>query len=114
MPLVKEKRPCSRPARWLAGSYASGYTLWVTSMNMQVRVLFFGPLREQTGLTEELVALTPGATLDSLFQVYTRRFPALASFRATLVASRNLEFARWSDSVAPGDEVAFLPPVSGG
>jgi molybdopterin converting factor subunit 1 len=77
-------------------------------------VLFFGRVRELAGHTEETGELPEGATIADLFDRYVRRFPALAGFRSSLVASRNQEFAAWDTQLADGDEVAFLPPVSGG
>ena len=84
------------------------------SSNLRVNVLFFGRVRELTGLSEEAVELPAGATLADLFGLYTSRFPKLADFRASLVASRNQEFAAWDTTLSFGDDVAFLPPVSGG
>jgi len=79
-----------------------------------VKVLFFGRVRELTGLAEEVVEVTAGATLADLFQKYVARYPQLAGFRGSLVASRNQEFAPWDALLSANDEVAFLPPVSGG
>jgi molybdopterin synthase sulfur carrier subunit len=79
-----------------------------------VKVLFFGRVRELAGHCEEAEELPEGATLADLFERYARRFPALAGFRSSLVASRNQEFAAWNTKLAEGDEIAFLPPVSGG
>jgi molybdopterin converting factor subunit 1 len=84
------------------------------SPNLRVRVLFFGSVRELTGLTEEATEVPDGATLADLFGRYAKRFPRLAGFRASLVASRNQEFASWDTRLCAGDDVAFLPPVSGG
>jgi molybdopterin synthase catalytic subunit len=42
------------------------------------------------------------------------RAPALARARPGVVPARNQQFAKWSDTAADGDEIAFLPPVSGG
>ena len=84
------------------------------SPNLRVRVLFFGRVRELTGLTEEAVEVPEGATLSDLFGRYTERFPSLAGFRGSLVASRNQELASWDTRLCPGDDIAFLPPVSGG
>lgn len=81
---------------------------------IRVNVLFFGRVRELTGLTEESREVGEASTLDGLFQTYIERFPQLAGFRSSLVASRNQEFAAWNTRLASGDEVAFLPPVSGG
>lgn len=81
---------------------------------MRVRVLFFGQLREIVGAAEEVVELEEGSSVEQLFARYGRRHPALGGFRASLVASVNREFAPWDAALAAGDEVAFLPPVSGG
>lgn len=81
---------------------------------VRVKVLFFGRLRELTGLSEEAPELPEGATLAQVFDKYAERCPKLTGFRGSLVVSRNQEFAAWDTRVAAGDEIAFLPPVSGG
>jgi molybdopterin synthase sulfur carrier subunit len=81
---------------------------------LRVKILFFGRVRELVGLTEESREIPEAITLHELFQTYIDRFPQLANFRPSLVASRNQEFAAWNTPLANGDEVAFLPPVSGG
>ena len=81
---------------------------------MQTRVLFFGKLKEITGSAEQSVELRSGATIADLFDRFTSETPALSSFRSSVVASRNQEFAPWTTILEPGDEIAFLPPVSGG
>lgn len=80
----------------------------------RVKVLFFGRIRELTGLSEESGEINQGATLGDLLERYIQRYPQLAGFRASLVASRNQEFAAWDTRIAAEDEIAFLPPVSGG
>ena len=81
---------------------------------IRVKVLFFGRLRELTGLAEEAGELPDGATLAQVFERYAERYPKLAGFRNSMVVSRNQEFVAWDSRVAVGDEIAFLPPVSGG
>lgn len=81
---------------------------------MRVRVLFFGQLKEIVGVAEEYAELSDGARVEDLFERYGRRFPRLGEFRASIAASINQEYAGWRSSLASGDEVAFLPPVSGG
>jgi len=83
-------------------------------MVMRVRVLFFGRLKEIAGVTEEDVEISEGARVEDLFERYARRFPKLAEFRPSIAASVNQEYAAWRAPLAVGDEVAFLPPVSGG
>jgi molybdopterin converting factor subunit 1 len=82
--------------------------------SLKVKVLFFGRLKELTSLTEDVREMPDGSTLADLFSSYAQRFPALAGFRPSLVASRNQEFSAWDTRLAAGDEIAFLPPVSGG
>jgi len=81
---------------------------------MRVKVLFFGRLREVAGKSEDLVDVPHGALIDQLFKLCVARKPELASFRSSVVASRNQEFAHWNTALESDDEVAFLPPVSGG
>jgi molybdopterin synthase catalytic subunit len=81
---------------------------------MQVRVLFFGRLKDIVGISEDRAELSEGARVEDLFARYGRRFPELDAFRASVAASVNQEFAEWRAPLASGDEVAFLPPVSGG
>ena len=100
----------------MAGRGVSSYNFWVAqaTTNVRVKVLFFGRLRELVGAAEESGELPEGATLEQLFIGYAERFPKLAGFRNSMVVSRNQEFAAWDTRVAAGDEIAFLPPVSGG
>jgi len=81
---------------------------------IRVKVLFFGRLRELLSKAEDQAEIADGATLASLFELYARKYPQLANFRTSLVASRNQEFAAWDTQLGAGDEIAFLPPVSGG
>src|SRR5260370_10453433 len=81
---------------------------------MRVRVLFFGQLKEIVGRGEDYAELMDGARLEDLFASYGKRYPKLAVFRHSLVASVNQSLVDWASPLAVGDEVAFLPPVSGG
>jgi molybdopterin converting factor subunit 1 len=81
---------------------------------MHVRVLFFGRLKDIVGKGEEQAEISEGARVEDLFERYGRSFPELARFRDSVAASVNQEFAEWRAPLASGDEVAFLPPVSGG
>ena len=79
-----------------------------------VKVLFFGLLRDIVGMHEEACELPDKRTLAGLFDVYSRRFPRLHHMRRSIVLARNQEFQDAAAPVADGDEIAFLPPVSGG
>ena len=81
---------------------------------MRVRVLFFGMLKEMVGISAEEIDLPEGASLAQVFERYASREPRLRSLGPSIVAARNHEFADLSTALAQGDELAFLPPVSGG
>jgi molybdopterin converting factor subunit 1 len=100
----------------LAATAPAGYNFHVeiSAPAIRVKVLFFGRLKEIVGRAEESVDLAEGAPIEVLFAHCGARHPELAPFRPSLVASRNQEFAAWSTPLHSGDEVAFLPPVSGG
>lgn len=84
------------------------------SETVRVKVLFFGRLKEIVGRSEDSIEVADGAPIEALFLQYGTRHPDLERFRPSLVASRNQEFAAWSTPLHAGDEIAFLPPVSGG
>jgi molybdopterin converting factor subunit 1 len=84
------------------------------SQTIRVKVLFFGRLKELLGRAEDSVAFQDAATIEQLFALFAARVPELAKYRSSVVASRNQEFAAWDTPLHSGDEVAFLPPVSGG
>jgi molybdopterin converting factor subunit 1 len=85
-----------------------------TSSAIRVKVLFFGRLKEVVGRAEDLADIAEGAPIEELFASYRVRYPELARYRDSLVAARNQEFAAWNTPLHSGDEIAFLPPVSGG
>jgi molybdopterin converting factor subunit 1 len=79
-----------------------------------VKVLFFGLLRDVTGMADEEIDVPAGATLSAVFGHYAARFPALAGLDSSILVARNREFTPRSTEAGDGDEIAFLPPVSGG
>jgi len=114
--LYREFAGQSAPRLALAARRAAGYNSSVSSVtpSIRVKVLFFGRLKEVAGGAEEFVELTAGSRIEELFANFVARRPELARYRTSLVASRNQEFAAWSTPLHSGDEIAFLPPVSGG
>ena len=100
----------------LAPSPTAGYNSPVppVSQTIRVTVLFFGRLKELAGRAEDSVEFSDATTIEQLFALYVARHPELAKYRSSVVASRNQEFAPWDTPLRSGDEVAFLPPVSGG
>ena len=81
---------------------------------MRARVLFFGMLRELAGRSAEEAEFPEDTDLRGVFEYYAARHPALRDIARSIVVARNQEFADLSTRIAEGDEVAFLPPVSGG
>src|ERR1035438_9838137 len=81
---------------------------------MHARVLFFGMLRDIVGMSREEAEFPDGADLRLVFASYAARFPPLGDLARSIVVARNQEFANPAAKLAEGDEVAFLPPVSGG
>jgi molybdopterin converting factor subunit 1 len=81
---------------------------------MHARVLFFGMLKEIAGRAAENAEFPEGADLQSVFERYASQFPKFRQLAASIVVAHNQEFAPLSTALRDGDEVAFLPPVSGG
>lgn len=77
-------------------------------------MLFFGQLKDVCGRAEDKLDLPSGATAGSVFEHYAAAFPKLRAMAASVVLARNHEFASTTEFLADGDEVAMLPPVSGG
>jgi len=73
----------------------------------------FARLREQAGTGCEQLDLV-GGTVAEVYALLVRRHPGLEPDRALVRPTRNEEFVGWEDPVGDGDEVAFIPPVSGG
>lgn len=84
------------------------------SQSVRVKVLFFGRLKDVVGHAEDSLDFAEASTIEQLFAFFSARVPELAKYRSSVVASRNQEFAAWDTLLHSGDEVAFLPPVSGG
>lgn len=83
-------------------------------MSVSVKVLFFGAAADRAGARQIEVPVDEEATLGELWPVLTDMYPGLTPMRDTLAFAVNSEYARMEDMVSPGDEVAVLPPVSGG
>ena len=80
---------------------------------MQVAIRCFATLRELAVDRTELT-LPDGASLEDAWTALAGSYPGLAPHRPYVLAARNGAYAAWETRLADGDEVAFLPPVSGG
>lgn len=81
---------------------------------MLVTIRLFARLRELAGASELQRELPEAATARTAWAAIAQEFPALSDYEATISCAVNEEYARLSVPLADGDEVAFLPPVSGG
>jgi molybdopterin converting factor subunit 1 len=81
---------------------------------VRVTVRLFARLRDVAG-TGELTRDVPGpATVQTVWNALTAEMPSLVQYEKTMSVAVNAEYARMAAAVHDGDEVAFLPPVSGG
>lgn len=80
---------------------------------MQVRVLFFGILKDLAGRDSDVLSLPDSATAGDVIEHYDN-FPRLRGRLKSTAISVNQEYARPELQLKPGDEVGLLPPVSGG
>ncbi len=81
---------------------------------MRVTVRLFARLRDLAGSGELIRDVEAPATVHTVWQSLTAEIPALVGYEATMSVAVNAEYARMAAAVHDGDEVAFLPPVSGG
>ncbi len=81
---------------------------------MQVRVLFFGVLKDLTGCGSDVLTLPDQAKAGDVLEHYGRRVSALTGMLGSIAISVNQEYAGADAKLHAGDEVALLPPVSGG
>ncbi len=81
---------------------------------MNVQVLFFGVLKDLAGRASDSLRLGEGATISDLLGHYEANIPRLKHYLPALATSVNREYAPRTTELHDGDEVALLPPVSGG
>ncbi len=81
---------------------------------MQVKVLFFGMLKDLAGKSSDIVDVREGASVSDVIEVYKSRSPKIASFFPSTALAVNQQYAGPDTKLNADDELAFLPPVSGG
>jgi molybdopterin converting factor subunit 1 len=81
---------------------------------MLVTVRLFARLRELAGASEFTRELPDGSTALAAWRALAADFPAIAPLEPAISCAVNEEYARMTTALHDGDEVAFLPPVSGG
>ncbi len=81
---------------------------------MRVTVRLFARLRDIAGASELLREAAPGDTIGSVWRRLVSEYPDFAGYERSISSAVNAEYARMDHPLRDGDEVAFLPPVSGG
>ena len=80
---------------------------------MRLHILFFGILRDRFGEREDLQQF-PGGTVADLLHYYRVVAPEISSLWDTIAVAVNQQYAQSTTVLHDGDEIALLPPVSGG
>lgn len=81
---------------------------------MHVTIRLFARLRDIAGSGELTREAEPDATIGSVWRQLVGEFPDLAQYERSISSAVNADYARMEERLHDGDEVAFLPPVSGG
>ena len=81
---------------------------------MRVTVRLFARLRDLVGAGELVRDVPAGATVRTVWDGLVSEHPGLAPYGESMSCAVNADYSRLTAAVADGDEVAFLPPVSGG
>ena len=81
---------------------------------MHVTVRLFAKLRDIAGAGELRREAPSGANVHAVWAALVADYPALGAYEKSISCAVNEDYSRFSASVADGDEIAFLPPVSGG
>ena len=81
---------------------------------MHVTIRLFARLRDLAGSGELVRDVPQPATVHTVWRTLVTEMPALGEYERTMSVAVNADYSRMTASVSEGDEVAFLPPVSGG
>jgi molybdopterin converting factor subunit 1 len=81
---------------------------------MRVTVRLFARLSDIAGASEISRDLAAGATIGDVWRQLAGEFPEMARYERSISTAINADYARMDQVVGDGDEIAFLPPVSGG
>jgi len=79
-----------------------------------MRVLFFAQLKDATGCDSAEIAPPSPLNVEQLWAELLKKFPKLEAYRLSVRLAKNFEYAAPDTTFANADEVALIPPVSGG
>src|SRR3974390_2959839 len=81
---------------------------------MRVKVQYFGVLQDFFGQESEWIGVADGTSLADLYEVLRQETPKFAEFQHSIALAVNYEYSGPEVILKDGDEVALIPPVSGG
>ena len=81
---------------------------------MRITVRLFARLRDIAGVPELTRDMPDGATAADVWRALVGQYPEMARYDSSISTAVNADYAKMSTVLADNDEVAFLPPVSGG
>jgi molybdopterin converting factor subunit 1 len=103
-----------RAARFALEWTGSRKTGKLANVPMRLRVLFFGMLKDLVGHSSATLDLPESATVGDLLAHFAAQWPQLRDSLSSLAVAVNQQYAGTETELKSGDEVALLPPVSGG
>ena len=80
----------------------------------EVQILYFARSRDITGRSSEQLTLPDSITTESVLSLLESRYPGLSELRGRMLVAHNQSYLEGEVSVGQGDEIALIPPVSGG
>ena len=81
---------------------------------MKIKILYFAAIREKVGKSSEEIEAAEGETLHDTMEKLKSRYPIIADMNESLLVAVNREYCKRETELKNGDEVALIPPVSGG
>lgn len=81
---------------------------------MRIKVRFFAILRDAAGVEAVDLEIASGETVESLFEKIVAKYPSIQKYAAAISYAVNAEYAAPDTPLKNGDELALIPPISGG